>query len=93
MYIFLKIICTLILVIAMAWAFLPGGFGLNNFNKANQGLLTHIASISWWALLLAHPFAAYKLWFGTGNVYWWLLLPLVLHILFFTIFGQDVGTR
>lgn len=77
----------------ITWAFLPGGFGLSNFNEANQGLITILASITWWALLLTHLFAAYKLWFGTGQVYWWLLLPIALHILFFTVFGQDVGTR
>jgi len=77
----------------IAWAFLPGGFGLYNFNKENEGLITHLAGITWWALLLAHPFAAYKLWFGKGSVYWWLLLPLVLHIVFFYIFGQNLSTR
>jgi len=93
MHIFLKIVCSFVLFFGIVWAFLPGGFGLNNFNKANLAPLTYIATISWWALLLAHPFVAYKLWFGNGNVYWWLLLPIVLHILFFTIFGQDVSTR
>jgi len=93
MHILLKVICTFALFAGIVWAFLPGGFGLHNFNAANQPPLTYIASISWWILLLAHPFVAYNLWFGNGNVYWWLLVPILLHVVFFTIFGQNLSAR
>jgi len=77
----------------LVWAFLPGGFGLNNFKDTHGPMMGSIGTLTWILLLLAHPFALYKIWTGGGgDVYWWLLLPLALHILFFVIFGRAVST-
>jgi len=92
MNVLINIGLTLVLFMSLFWALLPGGFGLHNFNKAHSQPLISVATATWWLLLLAHPLVFYKLWFSDVTVYWWLIIPLVLHALFFAIFGRDVST-
>ncbi|NOR71893.1 MAG: hypothetical protein GQ532_19775 [Methylomarinum sp.] len=92
MQLFINIVSTFVLLLGMLWALLPGGFGLNNFNTSHAPPLTYLAMGTWGILILTHLFVLYKIWSGQENVYWWILLPLLMHIIFFTIFGRDVST-
>ena len=85
-------IATLLLLFGMLIAFLPGGFGVHNFNASHNPPITWIATSSWWILLLSHPFAIYKIYTTDAGSFWWLLLPISLHIIFFSLFGRDVST-
>lgn len=94
MHILLKVVITFVLIMGLAWAFLPGGMGLSNFKAIHAQLLNIIGTAFWVMLLLAHPFVLYKIWAGSeAHVYWWLLLPVTMHIVFFAIFGQNVSAR
>jgi len=94
--IFLSILATIAVLFLALWALLPGGFGLTNFKKSHEGWINHLASFTWGALLLVHPLALFFIWsstLGGGEaVYWWLLLPVPLHGIFFMLFGRNVST-
>lgn len=96
MDIFLAILGSFFILFSFFWAFLPGMFGLGNFKKNNSALANVMGSILWFILLLCHPITAYLLWSGVINhkeyVFIWLLLPLPLHFIFFSIFGRNLGT-
>ena len=81
---------------SLLWAFLPGMFGLANYKRHHSPSENNIASITWAALLLINPVAGYLLWDGIINnkeyVFSWLFLPLPFHIIFFSIFGRNLGT-
>lgn len=90
----LKILGILALFPGAALAILAGGLGLSNFNEAHMPPLTYLATITWWVLMLSHPFVMYKLSSSDNfNVLWWLLLPLLLHLVFFNFFGTNVSAR
>ncbi|VAW78549.1 hypothetical protein MNBD_GAMMA12-3408 [hydrothermal vent metagenome] len=87
---------TIFLLFSFAWALLPGGFGIKNFKKKRGGILYLIGLLFWLLLLLIHPLIVYLLWSGLLNhkdiVFSWLFLPLLMQIIFFTVFGRNVGT-
>ncbi|MCP5335677.1 MAG: hypothetical protein H7A08_08350 [Oceanospirillaceae bacterium] len=93
MYIFLKILCSFALFMGALWAFLPGGFGVNNFSQGHAQPLVFIAYLAWWLLLLAHPFALYKIWSSPQGYALWLLLPLAMHLIFFSTFARNVSAQ
>ncbi len=88
----IHIVMTFVLLIAGAWAFLPGGFGLANFRKVHGGAVGLLAMLCWWLLLLIHPVAIGMIWHG-GRLILWLPLVAAMHLLFFGLFGRNVGTR
>lgn len=92
MLILLKIAGTFVLLFGLAWAVLPGGFGMSNFRRDHGRLPGLAALLCWWLLLLVHPFAIYVLWVDRSGLDPWVLLPLIVHGLFFGIFGRDVST-
>jgi len=87
---------TIFLLFSVAWALLPGGFGISNFKKKHGAVANLIGSALWLLLLLIHPVILYLLWSGLLNnkeiVYSWLFVPLGLQLLFFLIFARNVGT-
>jgi len=94
MEILLKLIATLGVGMGTIFALLPGSFGLHNFrSKHGNTWRSHLAVFTWWSLMLAHPFALYRLWFGEEYHFQWLLLPVALHLLFFSLFGRNLSTR
>ncbi|EZH76084.1 hypothetical protein AU05_06365 [Ectopseudomonas composti] len=94
MEILLKICATLGVCMGTIFALLPGSFGLLNFrNEHGNSWLSHLAASTWWLLVLAHPFALYRLWLGDAYHFQWLLLPVTLHLLFFSLFGRNLSTR
>ena len=92
MMIVFKIAGSFVLLLGLAWAALPGGFGMTNYRRDHGRLPGQLALLCWWLLLLAHPFALYVLWVDRSDLDAWLALPLALHVLFFRIFGRDVST-
>ena len=90
------IFATFFIFFSFTWALLPGGLGILNFKKKHGALLYFAGKLLWLLLLLIHPIILYALWNGLLNnkeiVFSWLFIPLVLQILFFTIFARDVGT-
>lgn len=93
MVIVIKIGSTFLLLLGIAWALLPGGFGLTNFMNKHGKAMKILGYFSWSVLVLSHVYVLYKIWFVTDNAYSWLLLPVFLHILFFTTVGRNVSTR
>lgn len=91
MQILIKMLSQIALLMGVFWALLPGGFGLLNFKKSHRQPLIFIASATWWLLVTSHLFAFCMIWFTQGGVYWWLIIPLVLHVIFFVCFGRDVS--
>jgi hypothetical protein len=84
---------TFALLLGLAWAFLPGQFGLMNFKKSHSAPLGLFATVFWLVLMLIHPLAFYQIWFAFAPVIWWLLIPFLTHIVFFTTIGKTVSTR
>jgi hypothetical protein len=35
--------------------------------------------------------AFYMVWFFDTDAYWWLMLPLCLHVFFLSVFGRNLG--
>lgn len=94
MEILLKLIATLGIGMGTIFALLPGSFGLHNFRSEHGNTWrSHLAVFTWWSLMLTHPFALYRLWFGEEYHFQWLLLPVALHLLFFSLFGRNLSTR
>ncbi|PKL94268.1 MAG: hypothetical protein CVV19_22060 [Gammaproteobacteria bacterium HGW-Gammaproteobacteria-9] len=94
MEILLKLIATLGVGMGTIFALLPGSFGLHNFRSEHGNTWrSHLAVFTWWSLMLTHPFALYRLWFGEEYHFQWLLLPVALHLLFFSLFGRNLSTR
>lgn len=93
MAILLKVLCSFVLIMGMVWAFFPGGFGVANFVQQHSQPLIFIAYLAWCLLLLAHPFAGYKIWSTPQGYAWWLLLPAAMHLIFFATFARNVSTQ
>lgn len=91
MLIFIRIAASFALIFSLAWAYLPGGFGVNNFRTIHTGALGHLAALCWWLLLLVHPLAIYRIWAG-GRLWLWLGVIVVMQLLFFASFGRNVST-
>jgi len=89
----INIASTFALILGLAWAFLPGQFGLMNFRNTHSAPLRVFASAFWLVLMLVHPLAFYQIWFASAPVIWWLLIPFLTHIAFFTTVGTNVSTR
>lgn len=88
-----RIAGSFVLLFGLVWALLPGGFGMSNYRRDHGRLSGQLALVSWWLLLLVHPFALYVLWAGRSDLEAWLPLPLALHVLFFGIFGRNVSAE
>ena len=92
MQLIINLFLSLVIVLGGVWALLPGGFGLHNYNASHSQPFVAIATVTYWMLLLIHPYVLYKIWFGYGGVHWWIVTVILMHIIFFTIFGRDVST-
>ncbi len=92
MIVAMRMALTFALLLADAWACLPGGFGLGNFRKSHRGFVGRLATLCGWLLLLVHPLAMGMIWYG-GGLAVWLLLVAVMHVVFFGAFGSNVSTR
>jgi hypothetical protein len=92
MHIFLNIVISFFLIMALFWAVIPCAFGLHNFKKLHGSLLGAVGTAVWLLLIASHLLAFYMIWFVDGGIYWWLILPLCLHAFFLKIFGRDLGT-
>lgn len=94
MEILLKLFATVGLVMGTVFALLPGSFGLLNYRREHSDTgRSRLATLTWWLLVLAHPLALYQLWLSDAYPYLWLLVPLPLHLLFFSLFGRNLSTR
>lgn len=91
MQIFLNIVISFFLILALFWAVVPCAFGLYNFKKLHGSLLGAVGTAAWLLLIASHLLAFYMIWFVDGGIYWWLILPLCLHIFFLKVFGRDLG--
>jgi hypothetical protein len=100
MKILFNIFLSFVLLFAMAWAFLPGGIGLSNYQQINKGVMSHVAHATWLLLLFSHLFALAGIWMivipsklSFLGSYWWLVLPLVLHLIYFSVFATNLSAR
>ena len=91
MWVFQRVVVTFFLFFSGFWALVPGGFGIMNFRNTHFGLIAQLGLVCWWILLLLHPLAFYKIWF-TPDGWLWLAPVVVMQVLFFTIFGKNLGT-
>ena len=64
---------TLVLLMGIAWAILPGGFGLSNFKKKHGAFMNALGTFAWILLITLHLITLYILWSGAHALYWWLL--------------------
>jgi hypothetical protein len=92
MWVFQRLVFSFLLVFGGFWAVFPGGFGLLNFRAAHPGLLGQLGRLCWWLLLLVHPLALCRIWSGDEMAPWFGSIA-AMHVLFFAIFGRNVGTR
>ena len=52
-----------------------------------------IAGVVWWLLMLSHALVLGLVWISAAGAWCWLLLPVLLQIVFFSVFGRDVSTQ
>ena len=88
----LKVVGTLIIVFAMLFLILPGGFGLHNFKSKNGLILSLLASSFYYFLWGLHVFILYNIWFLQQHVLISCIVLLVLFIGYFLSVARDVGT-
>ncbi len=87
-----RVVVSFLFLFSGAWAALPGGFGATNFREAHPGPIGYLAGPCWWALLLTHPLAIYRIWIG-DSIWLWLGVIATMQMLFFAIFGRNLSTE
>ena len=93
MTLLIKLAVSFLLAMGAFWAFLPGSFGLGNFRKKHAGPVNVLAALVWWLLMLSHALVLGLVWIAAAGAWRWLLLPVALQIVFFSVFGRDVSTE
>ena len=92
MEIVLKLAGTFILTLFTAFALIPGGFGLSNYKRKASPVRRWVATLFWFTFCVSHILAIVNLWYVKVHVIWSFLIPIALHILFFSSVGRDVST-
>lgn len=93
MQILIPVCYTFILLLGLVWTLFTGGFGLANFTRDHGRILSALAIAAWVLLFLVHPYSIYKVWSEDVELWQWILLPAVMHVIFFGLFGRNVSTQ
>ena len=76
----------------LVFSLLPGVFGLNNFKKVATKLNGIAATGFYHAVWFVHVLAIYNVWNSIINIWWSIIGPVILVVIYFSTVGRNLST-